>query len=1775
MFGGVSIGSLVGYLILEDKLTPALQAATNRLNVAERKFTSVGQAMSLGITLPMAAAGVAVTKFAATFEKNVTRVSTLSGVAEKNVEKFRNQMLKLGPETAQGPNALAEGLLVVTSTGIRGAEAMDILTKSAQGASLGMGETKDIARALTAVMTAYGKENINAAKAMDQMFQTVVEGGAEASELATTLGSVVGTAAQVGVQFDEVGAFLATYTRLGVTSARATVALQGVLSTLLSPTLDARDALASIGITADDLRKKVKEQGLTQALLDLQTAFGGNVSKMDALFGNVRALSGVLGNVGSQAQAYRDAIANIGSAHGNFDKAVEKTKKTLDWNWNAVKALAESTAIAVGNSLAPAMGALLGGAQKLLPVLTGLANAFAALPGSVQSTVGIFLALTAAIGPLLWGVGKLIGLWGDLLGPVSRLLNSIPVLTFRIWALDTAQKVAAISTAAMSAAQTTLGGSSLVMGSRMAMATAAAKAQAVATGVMSSAMSVLAPYILAAGINLKVFATWMNASAIATAAGAAASKIAVGAQVALGAALLAVKWVLLPLAVAWASFKAALWGLDKTGASEYIEHFSLRLQRFLGLIDKHATNQDLWNSVQANTARRSEEAARATEDQANAVKNLSDELSGKNVAKQVELLATAVKSLNAEQLKSPEVLSRLKAQLEPLLAAGAQLTPQLQGIAKALGLIKTQTAGNQLLSYSQQLDRAKAAMSSWGPDIKKQIAAGRELGQQAGDIADEINRMFPKANATKQSVEIFLEGLQKTTTAAKQAANPLKELTNKVAELGKEYEQFKNLPGAGGEMLRDWVDENSEALIKAERNATAFGLAMSDGFKEAVNQAKALKAGTDFAAAMEEQRRQTVETAEAIKQQRTEIQDDINRKVTESFNIERDLRQKLSDFGKSDTELRISNVKREWDAEIRALNGELHLTKESYDKRKAAIDAYYEHLTRVANGTQDTIVERMRAAGVATRQDLLDTASSALRDYNQMKQSGEFTAEALSKAFQDANVKIAASFGITADSLNSLAGFFQQLGQVAQGTLGSILGKLGQTVTMLAKAKEESIKWGSTTTDASGKVTGFQPGKWGIASALFSSKSTTSEKVSAGIASAGAVAQGALDIWQQTGAHKTALGNAGAGALAGMQAGAAFGPWGMAIGAAAGFITGLIRGKPKWAKIQEGMAKDFGLAISDETAKAIEKVSKEKFKGDTSSGMQYMLGDAIKEAGGVTTQNYDKLLSKVRDTFSFLGRGQFDKEQANKVLSDTFEQFQAIAEEKAKKTGGVFDKAFREFFTLNKQYGTENEKITALAKAQTQSSIESLNNYFSLLTNMKQGAIDAEDEVASLKEQLGDIEEQRAELQKKSKRSAAEERQLERLNEKWTELSKKIKETEKASTDYDLVAKAMAVTSEKAANGLAAMIEAQYNALIQGGATVREAVDAIAPSVDELGKQLEAAGIKGSSVFDALKEKVALAKDTFAGPMFDAIGALTGSMTGLFNTGSLTADMFMGVTTQVGQLWTKMKEQGKATPAAMAMIQPQLQAMWQVWKETGWAVDEVTQKMLEDAEAAGIVGEKHKTLDQQMLDSTNRIATAVEGLAKAFGVDLPDQAAKGAKGIQDALNGVKTDYTVTFDYQTSGMPPGGYDSGWRPGGDPNIPAPSGATTYHQGGVVADRIRRAHSGLFVNSLGAGEVPIIAKQGEGILSNNVGMPTAAKWALDMMNSGETPEKAGNNAALAAAIVQGLREANMSGGTNIYATLTQKEQEAREILEDLTEVLRKRGKILTDFQVAAEIK
>ncbi len=307
------------------------------------------------------------------FEQTMSRIVGLVGVSKEVVAGFSDSIKDISLATARGPQELAEALFFITSAGLEGKDALDALESSARAAAAGLGDTATIADVVTSAVNAYGTSMGGAAVATDVLVATVREGKAEASSLAGSMGRVIPIASQMGISFDQVGAAIAAMTRVGLDANEASTALKGIMSSLLKPTTDASAALQEVGLSAAGLREEIRERGLFSALQSITTAFQGQDEATTRVFGNVRALTGVLSLMGSNAGATKQIFEDLAASTGSLDSAFGAAADTGAFAFEQAKVRIENAVLAVGEEILPKLADAV---DSIAPLLPGLIAGF-------------------------------------------------------------------------------------------------------------------------------------------------------------------------------------------------------------------------------------------------------------------------------------------------------------------------------------------------------------------------------------------------------------------------------------------------------------------------------------------------------------------------------------------------------------------------------------------------------------------------------------------------------------------------------------------------------------------------------------------------------------------------------------------------------------------------------------------------------------------------------------------------------------------------------------------------------------------------------------------------------------------------------------------------------------------------------------------------------------------------------------------------------------------------------------------------------------------------------------------------------------------------------------------------------------------------------------------------------------------------------------------------------------------------------------------------------
>lgn len=369
-------------------------------------FTAVGTGLA-------AAAGFSLTAFAEV-ESKFAVIEGLVGISREQIEAWKPDLERISRETGKSLAELADALFFITSAGFRGEEALNLLEISARASAAGLGEQKTIADLLTAVLVVYAEEGLSAAEATDQLVASIREGKMEPAQLANAMGRLLAPAAELGVEFGEVAGTLAAMSKQNSDVNQNATALLGIFSKMIKPTEAGKKVLAEYGMSVEDVRKIIEEEGLLQALRTLVTLFEGNEEALGKVFEDVSALNGVLMLTNVTAEENAGIIERVSNAHGDLDSALQPVSETLEHKFNQVLAQTNTLIIDMGERLAPM-------AHQLLDIAKAGLDFYDSLGEGPKD----FLATVLALGPILIGIGISFKIISIALGTLLPLIKGI------------------------------------------------------------------------------------------------------------------------------------------------------------------------------------------------------------------------------------------------------------------------------------------------------------------------------------------------------------------------------------------------------------------------------------------------------------------------------------------------------------------------------------------------------------------------------------------------------------------------------------------------------------------------------------------------------------------------------------------------------------------------------------------------------------------------------------------------------------------------------------------------------------------------------------------------------------------------------------------------------------------------------------------------------------------------------------------------------------------------------------------------------------------------------------------------------------------------------------------------------------------------------------------------------------------------------------------------------------------------------------------------------
>jgi len=429
------------------KAGTAMVDAGDKMKKAGKATTAVGKNLTMGVTLPIVAAGAAAMKLGMDFDSAMSTVQATSGASTKELKTLSNQAISLGQATAFSATEAAEGMDNLASAGFSVIEITQAMPGMLSLAAAGDVEVADAADIASSALRGFGLEASASTHVADVFAKTAAVTNARTTDLGEAMTYAAPPCHALGMSIEETSAAIGIMANAGIKGSTAGTTMRTAMTNLAKPTDKAAAAMKAMGFNAFDAQGKMKPFG--NVIGDLQKGLKGMTEQQKAatltqIFGK-ESLSGMMVLVG-QGKPKLDELTNSLKASDGASAAMAKTMQN-----NAKSAVEEmggsieTAAIKLEQVAAPTI-------TKLANTIEDLANKFSNLSPATQGTIIKVALFAAAIGPVAIGTGMLITAFGTISGLLGGVALKMGITTAATIAEGAASAAAAPGIAALGAA---------------------------------------------------------------------------------------------------------------------------------------------------------------------------------------------------------------------------------------------------------------------------------------------------------------------------------------------------------------------------------------------------------------------------------------------------------------------------------------------------------------------------------------------------------------------------------------------------------------------------------------------------------------------------------------------------------------------------------------------------------------------------------------------------------------------------------------------------------------------------------------------------------------------------------------------------------------------------------------------------------------------------------------------------------------------------------------------------------------------------------------------------------------------------------------------------------------------------------------------------------------------------------------------------------------------------------------------------------------------------
>ena len=246
-------------------LNQGLSQAQSKLKTVGQRMGSLGRTLSMAVTAPLIGIGVAAVSMAANFEQQMALAQLALRKTGVSMETVSDYALKMGADTIFNAQEMALALTGLGKAGLDWEEIAGDMTGTtgvlAAVTNLATASDLELAQAadtVTVAMATFDRSADDAVDIVDNLVMAADASVASVGDLAAGLASAGPVMASFGWSMEDVITALALLSERGIRGSEAGTALRSMMTNLMRPTDQVKDALGLLNVNLYDSENRLK-----------------------------------------------------------------------------------------------------------------------------------------------------------------------------------------------------------------------------------------------------------------------------------------------------------------------------------------------------------------------------------------------------------------------------------------------------------------------------------------------------------------------------------------------------------------------------------------------------------------------------------------------------------------------------------------------------------------------------------------------------------------------------------------------------------------------------------------------------------------------------------------------------------------------------------------------------------------------------------------------------------------------------------------------------------------------------------------------------------------------------------------------------------------------------------------------------------------------------------------------------------------------------------------------------------------------------------------------------------------------------------------------------------------------------------------------------------------------------------------------------------------------------------------------------------------------------